>query len=384
MFGRREFLVGSLAVAGTQTVECASSLPQLGTRKTIGTVGELERACRTGGTFALRPGIYVLGDKVLRPVSGTHLSGTPGRTILRKSTSPGPYRTRAFFDIQDAKDVTLLGLVFDHRAARTEHAVIVRATSPGASSRIKLLNNVYRQCHVQLERFVEQVTIRDGRFLGGGVALTGVSTGGEIDKVNGKFVGRDGAVKNLLLDKLYFERTVSEAIDLNWHTQGVRATNIRCYNCDTGGVDEIIDIGGDVRTTEANQCRDIRFSNVSIVNDLPGATKTVAVQVKGRSRNVFFSNLKISRRGEAGAGSAGVRVWNSDNTGFDGLEIDGSAFGILSTARGQRVPKRLNSRTCMFGTTSERLSSWRATTSFCRASTSTEPGRRHKLSTFWH
>jgi hypothetical protein len=188
---------------------------------------------------------------------------------------------------------------------------------------------------------VENVTISGCRFLGDGVALAGVSTGGEISKINGKYLGRNGAVRNVVLENLYFERIVSEAIDINWHTQDLRATNITCYNCDVGGVDEIIDVGGDVHTTAANECRNIRFTNVFIKNDAAGPIETVSVHVKGRSRNVSFHNLRIVRRNEAGAGSAGVRVWNSDDTVFDGLVVDGCASGIVSAARGQHVPKRL-------------------------------------------
>jgi hypothetical protein len=342
MISRRDLLLGSLAMTVSPAAKCAAGRQgSFAPPGTVRSVEDLEEACRVGGNYVVLPGIYVLGDKVLRPVSGTRLTGTPGRTILKKRTSPGPYRTRAFFDIENAKDITLEGLVFDHHAARTELGVILRATSPGAAGRVTLLNNIFRRCHVHIGRFVEDVRVKDCRFLGEAIALGGISTGGDLSKVNGKFLGSNGAVRNIVLENLYFERTVTEAIDINWHTQNVRAANITCVNCNTGGVDEVIDIGGDINATEANRCRNIRFSKVLIRNDAAGPTETIAVHVKGGSRDIEFRDLKILRRNEVGSGSAGVRVWNSNDARFDGVVVDGCASGIVSAARGQYLPQRL-------------------------------------------
>ena len=341
MIDRRKLLAGGLALIGGTAIGAPTIRLK---ERLVRSLAELEAACSAGGSYLVLPGTYVLGDRVLRPVSSTHLRGLPGRTVLQKRTSPGPYRTRAFFDIENGKNISIEGFVFDHNAARTEFGIVVRATAPGGSRQLRLTRNVFRQCHVHLGRFVEDVMIQGCRFMGEGVALTGISTGGDISKTNGKHLHRDGAVRNIVLENLYFERTVTEAIDINWHTRDVRATNITCRNCDVGGMNEVIDIGGDVHTTEVNDCRNISFTNVIIENDVAGPTETVSVHIKGRSRNVSFHSLRILRRNEVGSGSAGVRVWNSDDTTLNGLIVDGCASGVVSAARGQQVPKRLKLR----------------------------------------
>lgn len=341
MFTKRELLKGALGTIATLPVGCNESIVNAQSAGGyVRSVSDLENACRIGGRHIVHPGVYVLGDRVLRPVSGTHLVAQRGQVILQKTTSAGSYRLRAFFDVEDASDVTLDGLILDHRAKRTEHGLIVRSTKPGTSSKIRMRNCELRQCHVHLERFVHGVIIEDTRFLGDGVALAGIATGGQISKVDGRPINSNGAVDDIRLERLYFERTFTEAIDINWHTQNIYIRDIHAYNCDVGGVDEVIDIGGDVHTTATNACRNISLENVTIENDTPGQTDTVGIHVKGQSRNVSLRNIKMKRVSATG-NNAGIRIWNTNETLVDGLVVDGYAYGVVSAAAGYRPPEAI-------------------------------------------
>lgn len=338
MLDRRHFLLTSFAAASLLPRQCLGQAPvPSGGERIVRDIDDLRRACAEGGLYRVMPGIYVLGDTVLRPVSGTRLIGSPGLTVLRKTTSPGPYRLRAFFDIENARDVLLEGLIFDHAAKRTEHGVIVRARTPGASSNLVVRNCEFRQCHMHIERFVEGVRVTDTRFLGAGVAMLGIATGGQISKVDGKGINADGAVRNVRLERLYFEKIRSEAIDINWHTRNLVARAITAIDCDLGGEDEAIDIGGDLDATEANNCRDIVFEDVMVRNSSARSSDTIGIHVKGGSRNVILRNVRISRPPAPGR-TVGLRIWNALDTNVEGLVVDGCTYGVVSVGSGNRVP----------------------------------------------
>lgn len=286
----------------------------------------------------LPPGDYLLGDNILRPSSGTRIVGTPGQSVLKKTTT-GPYRTKAFFDIEDESDISIEGIEFDHIPGFTEHALIVRATALAATKGIALRNCVLKQCHVHIERYVEGVTIEGNRFLGNAVALAGVATGCQISKVDGTQIVTDGVVNNVTIRNNYFERTVDEAVDINWHTQNAVIDGNTCVNCDYGGANEIIDVGGDVATTSANQCRNITITNNKIVNDIAGAATTVAIHIKGRSNDVIVADNVIVRTNDTGS-NVGIRIWNTDDTIVRNNCISGYASAVTSTDAGENLPQR--------------------------------------------
>ena len=331
---RRELLLGSLALAGSQAARCAG-LPAV--RNVIGSVRELEESCRVGGNYTLLPGIYVLDDRVLRPVIGTRITGMRGRTVLRKQTSPGPYRTRAFFDIEDAKNIIIEGVEFRHLSNRFEMGVIVRATSPGSAGHITVRDCVFSRCYVYIQRYVDTVTVENNKFLLDGV-VGGVGVGGEINKVNGKGLNLDGLINNVRITGNYFERARTEAIDLNWNVNNVTIDGNYCYNCNTDKINEVIDVGGDVKTTVSNQCRNIVITNNKILNDVPGAMSTIGIHVKGRSTNVRVENNLIVRTGSTGG--VGIRVWNADDTIIRGNTISGYDYGIGTADARQNLPQR--------------------------------------------
>jgi parallel beta-helix repeat protein len=331
---RRELLLGSLVLAGSQAAKCAG-LPAA--RNVIRSVRELEEACRAGGHYTLLPETYVLDDKVLRPVSGTRITGIRGRTVLRKRTSPGPYRTRAFFDIEDAKNIIIEGVEFRHLSNRFEMGVIVRATSRGSAGHITVRDCVFSRCYVYIQRYVDTVAVQNNKFLLEGV-VGGVGVGGEINKLNGKGLNLDGVVNNVRISDNYFERARTEAIDLNWNVQNVTIERNYCYNCNTDKINEVIDVGGDVKTTVSNQCRNIVITNNKIVNDMPGAMSTIGIHVKGRSTNVLVENNLIVRTGSMGG--VGIRVWNADDTIIRGNTISGYDYGIATTDATQNLPQR--------------------------------------------
>ncbi len=345
MLARREVLLGSLAVSAAALSRNGSGGSRSGPPPTsfVRTVPELVNACRKGGRYFVMPGTYRLKDEVLRPTSGTQLIGQAGQTRIYKKTS-GPYRTHPFFDVHDVSDVMLENLTFDLDLADgfKEFGVHIRASHPFATSRITVRNCIFKHCYIFAERYTQQITVERNAFYQDSKALGGISTGAYVDIRTGNRISADGLVRNVRIIANYFEQTVGEPVDINWHTRNVLIEGNIFRNCATDGENEIIDIGGPADATAANNCQNIIVRRNRFYNDRP--RRVSAIEVKGRSVNVTIADNILYCGGVPGRFGAGVKIWNADDVTVYRNSIEGYAHGIYSTAGGKRIPERVQIR----------------------------------------
>lgn len=302
----------------------------------------IQAALDAGASEVIFPaGVYIVGDVMLRPTSGTRLIGTPGQSILSKTTTAGPYRTRAFIEIEDEFDVLVEGLEFRYLSNQFEFGVVIRATTLASAGRVTVRDCTFSRCYAFIQRFVDGVTIENNKFLLDGL-VGGVGVGGVTSKTTGtggSGAANDGLVNNVRIVGNYFEDAFTEAVDVNWHTRNIVIAHNYCYNCNTDGVNEVIDVGGDVNTTAANQCRNIVIAHNNIVNDVAGATSTVAIHIKGRSNDAIVEGNVITRTGSTGG--VAIRVWNSDDVIIRANTVSGYDYAIATTDSGESLPQRV-------------------------------------------
>lgn len=311
----------------------------------IDSVDDLVDACATGGTYFIMSGTYNLDGITLRPVSGTSLIGAEGETIFTKAATPVPFRTHAFIDIEDASNVLIEGITFDHEWARHEFALIVRSTTFGASSNITLRRCILKECYIHIERYVDGVTIEHNRLLSNGLILAGLGVGCQIDKTTGAQTIVSGLSQNIRFQNNYVQGVRDEGVDVNWHCHNVWIEGNTFHNCNSANLNEVIDVGNSTAlgaVVYADRCRKVFIRDNVITCDLATVTKAGGITIKGRTSEVVIEGNTLEFTGGAvGTSSIGIRLWSVQIVTVSENVIAGYAYPIIADQGTETVPDRV-------------------------------------------